>query len=42
VGGHRVWRFVQGQCNAITELQYDAPAGKSFDVTIGQARFRSL
>lgn len=25
VGGHRVWRFVQGQCNAITELQYDAP-----------------
>lgn len=42
VGEGRAWRFVQGERNGITELQYDVPAGKSFDVTIGQARFRSV
>ena len=42
VGSGRFWRFVQGERNGIAELQFAAPAGRSFDVTIGQARFRSI
>ena len=42
VGSDRSWRFVQGDRNGIAELQFAAPQGKSFDLTIGEARFRSV
>lgn len=42
VGGGRDWRFVKGDYNGITELQYTVPAGKSFDITLGKAHYRSV
>ena len=42
VGSGRRWRFVEGDRNGIAELQFAVPQNRSFDVTIGQARFRSL
>ena len=42
VGSGRSWRFIQSELNGIAELQFEAPKGKSFDVTVGGARFRSI
>lgn len=41
-GDGLTWHFEAGDRNGIAALEFNAPEGKSFDVTVGGARFRSL